>query len=74
MVSPGYDGKWIGHLNLEVADGAVVSLEERSTKLGDAVPDDPALAAPYQDYLEQLATEIDEIINSIPEEVPAGGS
>ncbi len=74
VATTGYDGKWIGHLELEVANGSVVSIEQKGVKLGDDVADDPDLASLYQDYLDQLAAEIEEIINSIGEEVPPGGS
>jgi 2',3'-cyclic-nucleotide 2'-phosphodiesterase (5'-nucleotidase family) len=70
----GYDGKWIGHLNLEVANGSVVSVDQQGGKLNDSVPDDPDLAAHYQNYLDELETKIEEIIDSIPEEVPPGGA
>ncbi len=74
VAGTGYDGKWIGHLDLEVANGSVLNIEDKGTKLGDSVPNDPDLAALYQDYLDELATKIDEIIDNIPEEDPPGGS
>ncbi len=75
LVSTGYDGKWIGHLDLVVdPEGRLSKANWSSVDLDDSWAEDPALAALYQDYLQRLATEAETIVQDIPQETPTGGS
>ncbi|MBW2457783.1 MAG: hypothetical protein JRI68_24980 [Deltaproteobacteria bacterium] len=75
MVSPGYDGKWVGKLGLVVnPNGGLSKATWDAVPLDDTWEDHPELAALYQEYLERLATEAENIVNDIPQETPDGGS
>ncbi len=75
VVRTGYDGKWIGRLNLEVNSQAKLTGASWSAPpLGEENKEDPELAALYEDYLERLATEAEKIVSEIPQETPKGGS
>jgi len=75
LVSTGYDGKWIGHLGLMLdAEGKVSDYTWDPVPLDASWPDDPTLVALYQEYLDRLAWEAENIVNQIPQETPDGGS
>ncbi len=75
VVRTGYDGKWIGHLNVEVnGQGKLTGASWNAPTLGDELKDDPDMATLYEDYLARLATEAEKIVEQIPQETPVGGS
>lgn len=75
LVHTGYDGRWIGHLGLTLDDaGKVSEYTWDPVPLDASWPDDPVLAALYQEYLDRLETEAENIVNQIPQETPDGGS
>jgi len=74
-VSTGYDGKWVATLGLVVnPSGSLSKATWESVALDDTFDDDPVLAALYQEYLDRLATEAQNIIDGIPQETPEGGA
>lgn len=75
LVSTGYDGKWVGKLGLVLnTTGGISKATWESVPLDDTWEDHPELAALYQEYLDRLATEAENIVNDIPQETPDGGS
>lgn len=74
LVTTGYDGKWVGRLRMEVVDGEILSDDWSAEVLDDNWKDDPDLAALYQEYLDRRAEAADDLADSIPQEVPPGGS
>jgi 2',3'-cyclic-nucleotide 2'-phosphodiesterase (5'-nucleotidase family) len=75
LVSPGYDGKWVGNLGLVLDEqGSLSDFAWSAVALDGSWADDPELAALYQEYLERLETEAGKIVEEIPQETPEGGS
>jgi hypothetical protein len=75
LVSPGYDGKWVGNLGLVLdSQGGLSDFVWSGVPLDAGFADDPELAALYQEYLERLETEAGRIVDEIPQETPEGGS
>jgi 2',3'-cyclic-nucleotide 2'-phosphodiesterase (5'-nucleotidase family) len=75
FVAAGYDGKWMANLGLVLnPQGTLSKATFEAVELDDRWEDDPELAALYQDYLERLETEAATIVQSIPQQTPAGGS
>jgi hypothetical protein len=75
LVSPGYDGKWVGNLGLVLDDqGKLADFVWSAVALDAGFADDPELEALYQEYLERLETEAGNIVDEIPQEKPEGGS
>lgn len=74
IAAAGLRGQFIGRLDITLdAAGAVAAVAGGPVMLNESVPDDPALSALYQDYLDQVESAIDDILASIPEEVPPSG-
>ncbi len=75
LVNPGYQGKWMGQLDIELSPaGELSKLQWKLTELDDGWPNDPILANLYEDYLERLEKEADNIADNIEQQVPPGGS
>ncbi len=73
--STGYDGKWMIRLDYRhEADGSGSVVGWHTVALDSSWPDDPELAALYDEYLDRLASEAENIVDSIPQETPEGGS
>jgi len=75
FATTGYDGKWVAKVGLVLDDdGRLTDANFDAEALDDSWPDDPELAALYQEYLERLATAAEEIVEDIPQETPEGGA
>jgi len=75
LVSPGYDGKWVGNLGLVLDEqGDLADFVWSAVTLDAGFADDPELEALYQEYLERLESEAGNIVDEIPQETPEGGS
>ncbi|MFT4624204.1 MAG: 2',3'-cyclic-nucleotide 2'-phosphodiesterase (5'-nucleotidase family) [Myxococcota bacterium] len=74
LVRAGYDGKWVVRLDLDEADGAWSERGSGAVEMSEDWPDEPTMAALYQDYLTELAGAAADIVAGIEQEVPVGGS